>query len=187
VKETDFTRAVAEIGSRNGPFNDALAQTLLKAAIETEPRTAERTRGLLKSMPPTGLRLLAEKTDYNDRWRDIWRRVHRSKYDWLFWKEQIFALAVEVKIEDRTPFTIRQLASHHGALTDRMSQYPAPHKGLLALVTRPPRKADLISIRRNKAFLGALLWSDAASGLRKIPLENKADIERWHSLLDLVC
>jgi hypothetical protein len=165
--EREITIAIAEMGSRDSQFAVALARSLLGTVLEGDGPTAGRAQRLLRHVPRSRMDLLTEKHVPHDRLRDIWRRVHRSRIDWLFLGD-MFALAVEVKTRRSTGFGDLQLDSYHRALATRGSPIARPYSGLLALTPVPPFRDELISIRRRKRFLGAILWADAGYKLRLI-------------------
>jgi hypothetical protein len=187
MKETAFTQAVADIAAGDQAFTVALARALLRSVSVTslDRRARQRASTLQRHLPRKHLELAAEITAINDRLLDIWRRVHRSKYDWLFLGSD-FALVVEVKIWPTTPFNAHQLSSHHRALTDKLSDTAHWHVGLLALAPTEPKREDEISIGRHRAYLGALLWSDARAELAKLAPADPKSATHWRKLLFVI-
>jgi hypothetical protein len=176
--ERQVTDAAAEIAARDPLFAVHLARSLLSVAAAKDGVPARRAHDLLRHLPRRHLRLLSEHHAPHDGLLDIWRRVHRSRIDWLF-LGRTFVLAVEVKTRARTAFQPWQLANYRRVVREQR----LPHSGLLALTLVPPSPGDMLRSGRS-GVLGYVLWKDAATLLRETTLREARDEERWRSLVE---
>jgi hypothetical protein len=183
--ERYITETIARIGAGDALFAIDLARALLKTAGAQGGKPGARAEALLRHLPRSRLDLYSEKFVPHDGIIDILRDIHRSRIDWLFSGDS-FALAVEVKTNRRTGFGYRQLDSYHRALTVKGSPIAKPFSGLMALVPIKPFKDKLLSARRRRFFLGAVLWEQAEPALREIRPVAPGDAARWAATLDAV-
>jgi hypothetical protein len=174
------TDSTAELATRDPAFAPKLARALLTTAASGEGPPAAHARDLLPHIPKRHVTLTSEHDARNDKLLDIWRRVYRSRIDWLF-RGQYFLLAVEVKIRARTPFQLWQLDSYRRAIREQR----VPYAGVLALTRAPPRKVDMLPARR-RAALGYVLWEDVAPTLRHIAPHDPDDAAHWQAVIDAV-
>lgn len=172
MKEREVTDSIALIASRDPAIRRGLLRVLLQRASRGTGKPSRHAYDLLRRLPRTRLDLINQYyIEHVPTVRDIGRDLAGgrrmpdwSHIDWMFQGDAV-AIAVEVKINRRTRFQIEQLEKYHRALQlDPALQ--GRDRGLLALVKRPPDRADLVKRWRRPFNLGFVLWDDVISDLQ---------------------